>query len=156
MTPRLPPELISEILSWAQAGQTDSQQQQIRNEFRLVCHEWNTSFVYWNEIRVDGSDQLNGLANALTKNSSSTLFGHPTKADQLRTVIINLGDDELEAGDRASLATVLGLASSIERFELTVVGPLGARVSKALSKQTSIKHFKLSVNAYFTVDNLHA
>lgn len=155
MTPRLPPELVKEVLFWAQLGQPNEQQQQTRDHFRLVCRDWRDSFVYWNQARVGDSDQLAGLASTLTRDTLATQPGQPTKADQIRTLVVELGDD-LGPAERNDLAVVLGMVSAVERVELKLAGVLAARVAKALSKLVTVKYFNLDITVYFPIDNLHA
>jgi hypothetical protein len=47
MTPRLPPELLSHILTLAQEDQHPLERQTTRDTFKQVCREWRLSLDPW-------------------------------------------------------------------------------------------------------------
>ncbi len=61
MSPRLPPEVLSEILDFALLNEHPAGRQLTRNRFRLVDRDWHSSFNYWKEIDVVGLQQVDRL-----------------------------------------------------------------------------------------------
>lgn len=62
IAPRLPPELLQQILPHALHDQAPAMRQKTRGRFRRVCKDWNDSVDFWKEVDVVGSARLHYLA----------------------------------------------------------------------------------------------
>lgn len=151
MTPRLPAELLAEILTLAQEGQTPLGRQSTRFAFERVCRDWYLAQDHWAEVCVKGAGPIERLAKLLAEPNrrGSGLVG--TRVKSICVVLIK--HDARKTGSKVAtkLVTLLKLVTEVVSVELEIGHQglrrndfLGKSVCKALSKLENLKHFTIA------------
>ncbi len=151
MTPRLPPELLAQILTCAQEGKHPLERQKIRNTFRSVCREWYLSFDHWREVCTTGAKEIETVTGLL---SALPLSGGSAAGMRVKSVYVGLLEREAKARGSKVATKLIGLLKVVKNtqwVELQVGYQgllrgefLGKAVCKALAKLKQVEHFTIS------------
>lgn len=151
MTPRLPPELLAEIVALAQVGELPRERQRLRVAFRSVCRDWYFADDFWSEVCLHGALNARKLARVLSaRREAVDEAGSPGVGGRVKSAYIGLLDKD-KAQEGLDMSIALRCMSQLERVEVEVWnGALSLHASidpvlvQVLSTVRNVKLFKMA------------
>lgn len=126
MTPRLPTELLVEILTFAQYKSSPLTRRKLRYAFRLVYRDWYASFNRWNTIAIDGVSELTNAVDQAVAASKAVKAADAVAGVGIKKCFVRLvrspGPGQWDGREAREVNRLLKVGEGMRALELELAG----------------------------------